>query len=34
DKTDGNRKGHVSPRDGSVHWEDEIFSDNRVMLHL
>ncbi|MBN8887793.1 MAG: hypothetical protein J0I77_18850 [Rudaea sp.] len=34
DKTDGNRKGHVSPRDGSVHWEDEIFSDNRVLLHL
>ncbi len=34
DKFDGNRKGHVSPRDGSVHWEDEIFNDNRVLLYL
>ena len=24
DKVDGNRKGHVSSRDNSVHWEDEI----------
>jgi len=34
DKIDGNRKGHVSPRDNSVHWEDETFSDNRVLLYL
>ena len=34
DKVDGSRKGHTSPRDGSVHWEDEMFSDNRVLLYL
>ena len=34
DKVDGSRKGHVSPRDNSVHWEDETFSDNRVLLYL
>jgi hypothetical protein len=34
DKVDGERKGHVSPRDGLVHWEDEIFNDNRVLLYL
>ena len=34
DKTDGARHGHVSPRDGSVHWEDETFNDNRVLLYL
>jgi hypothetical protein len=34
DKVDGNRKGHVSARDNSVHWEDETFNDNRVLLYL
>jgi len=34
DKVDGNRKGHVSSRDNSVHWEDETFNDNRVLLYL
>lgn len=34
DHADGDRKGHVSPRDGSVHWEDETFRDNRVLLHF
>ncbi|MFT3792522.1 MAG: hypothetical protein QM741_15990 [Rudaea sp.] len=34
DKVDGSRKGHVSPRDNSVHWEDETFNDNRVLLYL
>lgn len=34
DRIDGNRRGHVSARDGTVHWEDETFSDNRVLLYL
>lgn len=34
DKVDGSRKGHVSSRDNSVHWEDETFNDNRVLLYL
>ena len=34
DHSDGGRQGHVSSRDGSVHWEDETFKDNRVLLYL
>jgi hypothetical protein len=34
DKVDGSRKGHVSSRDNAVHWEDETFNDNRVLLYL
>ncbi len=34
DHSDGGRQGHVSPRDGSVHWEDETFKDNSVLLYL
>ncbi len=34
DLSDGDRQGHVSPRDGSVHLEDETFKDNRVLLYL
>ncbi len=34
DKVDGSRRGHVSSRDNSVHWEDETFNDNRVLLYL
>ena len=34
DKADGDRQGHTSPRDGAVHWEDEMFTDNRVLLYF
>jgi hypothetical protein len=34
DKVDAGRRGHTSPRDGSVHWEDEIYKDNHVLLYL
>ncbi|TLY51386.1 MAG: alpha/beta hydrolase [Gammaproteobacteria bacterium] len=34
DHNDGARKGHVSSRDGSVHWEDTMFNDNRVLLYF
>ncbi len=34
DHADGERQGHTSPRDGSVHWEDTMFSDNRVLLYF
>jgi len=34
DHADGTRQGHTSPRDGSVHWEDAMFSDNRVLLYF
>ncbi|MGH8124167.1 MAG: hypothetical protein ACREPT_15530 [Rudaea sp.] len=34
DHADGNRQGHTSPRDGTVHWEDETFTDNRVLLYF
>lgn len=34
DKVDGNRRGHISARDNSVHWEDETYNDNRVLLYL
>ncbi|MEP6939049.1 MAG: hypothetical protein ABI846_04745 [Rudaea sp.] len=34
DKADGNRQGHTSSRDGAVHWEDDTFKDNRVLLYF
>ncbi len=34
DHADAGRQGHTSPRDGSVHWEDEMFKDNRVLLYF
>ena len=34
DQADGSRKGHTSPRDGAVHWEDETFKDNKVLLYF
>jgi hypothetical protein len=34
DHAEGTRQGHTSPRDGAVHWEDETFTDNRVLLHF
>jgi hypothetical protein len=34
DKLDGDRRGHVSTRDNSVHWEDEIYKDSNVLLYL
>ncbi len=34
DKVDGERRGHISTRDNSVHWEDEIYKDNHVLLYL
>ena len=34
DHTDGDRRGHTSPRDGAVHWEDETFKDNKVLLYF
>jgi hypothetical protein len=34
DHADAGRHGHTSPRDGSVHWEDEMFKDNRVLLYF
>jgi hypothetical protein len=33
DVSSGGRRGHTSPR-GGVHWEDETYSDRRVLLHL
>ena len=34
DSNDGGRHGHTSSRDGAVHWEDEIYKDNHVLLYL
>lgn len=34
DSNEAGRRGHTSPRDGAVHWEDEIYKDNRVLLYL
>ena len=33
DVTKGERRGHASPR-GGTYWEDETYSDRRVLLHL
>jgi hypothetical protein len=34
DRNEGNRLGHFSTRDNKVHWEDEIYKDNRVLLYI
>jgi hypothetical protein len=33
DATDGRRRGHTAPR-GGVYWEDETYSDRRVLLQI
>lgn len=33
DRREGERRGHTSPR-GGVYWEDETYSDNRVLLSV
>ena len=33
DVLDGERRGHASPR-GGTYWEDETYSDRRVLLHI
>lgn len=34
DRAEGERRGHFSTRDDKVHWEDEIYKDNRVLLYI
>jgi hypothetical protein len=34
DVTDGDRRGHFSARLGGTYWEDETYSDRRVLLHI
>jgi hypothetical protein len=34
DVTEGNRRGHTSPRAGKVYWEDETYSDRRSIVYF
>lgn len=34
DRNEGERRGHFSTRDNKVHWEDEVYKDNRVLLYI
>jgi hypothetical protein len=34
DVTEGNRRGHTSPRAGKVYWEDDTYSDRRSVIYF
>jgi hypothetical protein len=34
DVVEGDRLGHYSPRGGTTYWEDQTYSDKRVLLHI